>query len=116
MNLLGSPKHPVAPVWAAALALLRLGGSAESMSRGGGSGGGGGSNGGTTEPPSTPSGLQAAAGDAQITLNWTASTGASSYALGRSPARGGPYAQIATPAPPTYLDTGPTNGPPYTSV
>jgi len=111
MNLLGSSRHPVTHVCAAALALLLLGCSSGSMS--GGNGGGGGHNGGTTEPPSTPSGLQAAAGDAQITLNWTASAGASSYALARSTTSGGPYAQIATPATPTYLDTSLTNGTTY---
>ena len=110
MNLLGSSRHPVTDV-CAALALLLLGCSSGSMS--GGNGGGGGHNGGTTEPPSTPSGLQAAAGDAQITLNWTASAGASSYALARSTTSGGPYAQIATPATPTYLDTSLTNGTTY---
>src|SRR6516164_10180644 len=110
MNLLGSSRHPVTHVCAAALALLLLGCSSGSMS--GGNGGGGGHNGGTTEPPSTPSGLQAAAGDAQITLNWTASAGASSYALARSTTSGGPYTQIATAAT-TYLDTGLANGTAY---
>src|SRR5215468_10311130 len=112
MNLLGSSKHPVAPVCAAALVLLLLGCSSGSMSGGGGNGGGGGNNGGTTQPPSTPLDLRAAAGDAQITLNWTASAGASSYALGRSTTSGGPYEQIATAAT-TYLDTGLTNGTAY---
>ena len=112
MNLLGSSKHPVAHVCAAALALLLLGCSSGSMSGGGGNGGSGGNNGGTTQPPSTPLGLRAAAGDAQITLNWTASAGASSYALGRSTTSGGPYTQIATAAT-TYLDTGLANGTAY---
>jgi len=113
MNLLGSSKHAVAHVCVTALALLLLGCSSGSMSSGGGNGGGGGDNGGTAQPPSTPSGLRAAAGDAQITLNWTASAGALSYALGRSTNSGGPYAQIATPGATTYLDTGLTNGTAY---
>ena len=40
---------------------------------------GGGGGGGQTTVPTTPMGLMAAAGNAQVTLNWTASSGATNY-------------------------------------
>jgi hypothetical protein len=79
-------------------------------------GGGSGSNGaggGGTQPPTAPTGLQATAGDTQIQLSWTASSGASSYSVKRSNATGGPYTQIATPSAASYTDTGLTNGTTY---
>lgn len=79
---------------------------------GGGSGSGGGGGGGT-QPPATPSGLQATAGDTQVSLSWMASSGATSYAVKRSNATGGPYTQIATPSATSYTDTGLTNGTTY---
>ena len=53
--------------------------------------GGGGGN-----PPPPPAGLTAAPGNAQATLNWNASTGATSYNVKRSTTNGGPYTTIAT--------------------
>lgn len=75
-----------------------------STSRGGG---------GTTQRPATPAALQATAGNAQVSLSWTASSGATSYAVKRSTTNGGPYTQIATPAGTTYTDAGLTNGTTY---
>jgi hypothetical protein len=78
-----------------------------SVSSNGGGGGGG------TQPPPAPTGLQAAAGNAQISLTWNVNSGATSYNVKRSTTRGGPYATIASPATASYTDTGLTNGTPY---
>jgi fibronectin type 3 domain-containing protein len=74
---------------------------------------GGGGGGGQTTVPTTPMGLMAAAGNAQVTLNWTASSGATNYYVKRSTVMGGPYTQIATPTAANYTDTGLTNGTKY---
>ncbi len=63
--------------------------------------------------PAVPTGLAATAGNAQVSLAWTASTGATSYHVKRSAASGGPYTQIANPASAGYTDTGLTNGTKY---
>ena len=63
--------------------------------------------------PSTPTGLQATAGNAQISLTWNASAGATSYNVKRSTTNGGPYTTIASPATPSYANTGLANGTPY---
>jgi fibronectin type 3 domain-containing protein len=64
-------------------------------------------------PPAAPSGLQATAGNAQVSLTWTASTGATSYHVKRSTTSGGPYAQVAAPTTTSDTDTGLTNGTTY---
>jgi hypothetical protein len=64
-------------------------------------------------PPPTPTNLQATAGNAQISLSWSASTGATSYNVNRSTTSGGPYSQIATSCPNSYTDSGLTNGTTY---
>ncbi len=74
------------------------------------SGGGGG--GGVSVPP-VPAGLTATAGDAQVMLAWSLSTGATGYYVKRSTTSGGPYAQIATLAGTSFTDTGLTNGTKY---
>ena len=62
---------------------------------GSGGGGGGGGNGGGGAVPNAPSGLSAASGDGQVTLNWTASTGAESYTVLESTAgAAGPYSAV----------------------
>ncbi|HKN23511.1 MAG TPA: glycoside hydrolase family 44 protein [Candidatus Acidoferrum sp.] len=63
--------------------------------------------------PPTPTNLQATAGNAQVSLSWSASTGATSYNVKRSTTSGGPYTQIATPSTNSYTDTGLTNGTTY---
>jgi fibronectin type 3 domain-containing protein len=63
--------------------------------------------------PAPPTGLQATAGNAQISLAWTASAGATSYHVKRSTTNGGPYTQIAAPTSTSYTDTGLTNGTAY---
>jgi pectate lyase len=71
--------------------------------------GGGGGN-----PPAAPTGLAATAGNAQVTLNWNASSGASSYNVKRSTTSGGPYTTIATGVTSTsYTNTGLANGTTY---
>jgi hypothetical protein len=64
-------------------------------------------------PPPTPTNLQATAGNAQVSLTWTASSGATGYHVKRSASSGGPYTQIAVPANNSYTDTGLTNGVAY---
>ena len=64
-------------------------------------------------PPAVPSGLQATAGSAQVSLSWTASAGATSYHVKRSTATGGPYTQVAAPTTTSDTDTGLTNGTTY---
>ena len=78
----------------------------------GGTYGGGAGNGGATIPP-VPTGLTAMAGNAQVSLSWTASSGASSYYVKRSTTTGSGYAQIATSATANYTDTGLSNGTKY---
>ncbi len=47
-------------------------------------------------PPLAPTALIATAGDAQVVLSWSASSGAASYKVKRATASGGPYANVAT--------------------
>mgnify|MGYP000598444925 CR=1 FL=1 len=59
-------------------------------------------------------GLTATAGKAQISLSWTALSGATSYNIRRSTTSGGPYTTIATGVTLTaYTDTGLMNGTTY---
>jgi fibronectin type 3 domain-containing protein len=64
-------------------------------------------------PTAPPSGLAAAAGNGEIHLSWLPTPGASSYAVRRAPAAGGPWGVIANPAGPAYTDTGLDNGSTY---
>jgi fibronectin type 3 domain-containing protein len=64
-------------------------------------------------PPTAPTGLQATAGNAQVSLTWTASAGATSYHVKRSTTNGSGYTQIAAPAATNYIDAGLTNGTAY---
>src|SRR5277367_3793868 len=74
----------------------------------GGSAGGGGKTG--MSVPAVPAGLAAAPGNAQVTLSWTASSGATGYNVQRSTTTGGPYTQISTPTVTNFTETGLTNG------
>src|ERR1700678_4201742 len=73
----------------------------------------GGGGGGKATVPAAPMGVTAAAGNAQVTLNWTASSGATGYYVKRSTTSGGPYTQVATQATTNDTDTGLTNGTKY---
>jgi fibronectin type 3 domain-containing protein len=64
-------------------------------------------------PPAVPTGLQSAGGNAQVSLNWTASAGAASYHVKRSTTDGSGYAQIAAPTAANFTDTSVTNGTAY---
>jgi hypothetical protein len=64
-------------------------------------------------PPAAPTGLAATPGNAQVSLTWSASSGASSYNVYRSTTSGGSYAKIINVATTTYTNTGPTNGTTY---
>src|SRR5215475_8909763 len=65
-------------------------------------------------PPAAPTGLTATPGNAQVSLNWNASSGASSYNVKRSTTNGGPYTTIATGVTSTsFTNTGLTNGTTY---
>jgi len=64
--------------------------------------------------PPAPTGLGAIPGNAQVTLNWTAASGATSYNVKRSTTNGGPYANVQTGVTgTTFTNTGLTNGTPY---
>ena len=77
------------------------------------SSGGPGSTGGGGNPPGPPTGLAATAGVQQVSLSWTASSGATSYNVKRGTAHGGPYTTISSPSAPSYTDTGLTAGTTY---
>src|SRR5882757_2872714 len=64
-------------------------------------------------PPAAPTNLTATAGDTQVSLTWSASTGATSYNVKRATTSGGPYTQIAAPTSTSYTDTVLTNGTTY---
>ena len=65
-------------------------------------------------PPAAPTGLSATPGNAQVSLSWNASAGATSYNVKRSTTNGGPYSTIAPGIVTTsYTDTGLTNGTTY---
>jgi fibronectin type 3 domain-containing protein len=63
--------------------------------------------------PATPTGLTATAGNAQVSLSWTASSGATSYNVKRATVTGGPYTTVASPTTTSDTDTGLTNGTTY---
>lgn len=67
--------------------------------------------GGTAASP--PTGLTATPGNAQVSLSWTASSGATSYNVKRSTTNGGPYSTVASPTGTSYTNTGLTNGTTY---
>jgi fibronectin type 3 domain-containing protein len=65
------------------------------------------------QPPSAPTGLTATGGNAQVSLAWSASTGATSYHVKRSTTSGSGYTQISAPTVTNYTDTTVTNGTTY---
>jgi len=98
-------KHCFSAPLTVLLAIVLAGCGALSSSGGGGGGG--------TQVPAMPTGLQATAGNAQVSLSWNTSTGATSYNVKRSNTSGGPYTKISSPTTASYTDTGLTNGTPY---
>ena len=79
----------------------------------GGSGSSGGGGGQQPQPPAVPTGLTATAGNQQIALTWNASSGATSYNIGRATTTGGPYTTVSSPATAGYSDSSVTNGTTY---
>jgi fibronectin type 3 domain-containing protein len=69
--------------------------------------------GGGTGAPTVPTGLAAAAGNAQVSLHWNDSPGATSYNVKRSTTTGGPYTLVSSPSSVTFTDAGLTNGTQY---
>ncbi|WP_235533085.1 glycoside hydrolase family 6 protein [Paenibacillus sp. Leaf72] len=68
-------------------------------------------NGGGTTAPAAPAALTATAGNAQVSLSWTASAGATSYNVKRSLSASGPFTTVAANVSGTsYTNTGLTNG------
>ena len=64
--------------------------------------------------PATPTNLVATAGNAQVVLGWSASSGATGYNLKRSTTNGGPYAVIASNVSGlAYTNSGLANGTRY---
>ena len=61
-------------------------------------------------PPAPPTNLAATAGNQQISVSWTASSGATGYTVKRSTTSGSGYATIGTPSGTSYTETGLTNG------
>ena len=64
-------------------------------------------------PPAPPANLTAAAGNTEVTLNWSKSIWATSYTVSRSSISGGPYSVIGTTTGTTYMDTNAFNGTTY---
>jgi fibronectin type 3 domain-containing protein len=70
---------------------------------------------GTSKAAATPLSLSlaATAGNAQVSLSWTAATGVKSYSLQRGTVSTGAFTQIAAPAGTTYTDKSVKNGVTY---
>lgn len=70
--------------------------------------------GGETTAPAAPATLSATAGNAQVSLSWTASTGATSYNVKRALSASGPFMTVAAGVTGTsYANTGLINGTTY---
>jgi len=63
--------------------------------------------------PAAPTSLTATSGNGQVSLSWTASSGATSYNVKRATVSGGPYTTIASATATAFTDTGLTNGTTY---
>jgi fibronectin type 3 domain-containing protein len=61
-------------------------------------------------PPAAPVGLIATAGDAQVTLSWSAASGATSYNVKSAPSASGPYTTITNVTMTNLSHTGLANG------
>jgi cellulose 1,4-beta-cellobiosidase len=60
-----------------------------------------------------PAAVAAIAGNKQVSLTWSADSGATSYDVKRATISGGPYTQIASVTSPSYTDSAVTNGVTY---
>ena len=67
-----------------------------------------------TEPPAAPVGLTATAGNGQVALTWSGSSGATGYSVKRAEVSGGPYVALVSGITATnYTDTSVNNGTTY---
>jgi fibronectin type 3 domain-containing protein len=66
-----------------------------------------------TDVLAPPAGLTATAGSQRVTLNWTASSEATSYRVARSTVSGGPFTTVASVVSTTWTNAGLTNGTTY---
>ena len=105
--------RPVLLLSLCSLLALILSGCAGTASSNSSNPGGNGSNPTGTTVPSTPTGLMATAGNAQVILSWTTSANATSYNLKRSTTTGGPYTLLSSPTAASSTDTTVTNGTTY---
>lgn len=67
----------------------------------------------TTRAADPPAGFAAVAGNAQVSLSWSASDGATSYRVNRGTESGGPYTIVGTTAATSFTDTTVANGTEY---
>lgn len=67
----------------------------------------------STQLPATPTGLRATAANAQVSLNWSPATGATSYSIKRSTTSGGPYTLVGTSTITSFTNPGLNNGTTY---
>jgi len=65
------------------------------------------------QPPTAPTNLTATAGNGQVSLSWSASSGATGYNVYDSTTSGGPYTKVGTTSNTSYTVTGLTNGVTY---
>lgn len=72
-----------------------------------------GSTGTSAQAPVTPTGLAATPGSAQVSLTWSASANATSYAVKRATASAGPFGQVGTSASTSYMDSTVASGSTY---
>jgi fibronectin type 3 domain-containing protein len=63
--------------------------------------------------PAAPTALATTTGNQQLSLTWTASSGATGYHVKRSTVSGGPYTQVGSPTATSYIDNALTNGTKY---
>ena len=63
--------------------------------------------------PAAPTGVMAVAGNAQVTLSWIASPGATNYNVKRAGVSGGPYTTNGSSTTPSYTDATAANGTRY---
>jgi Concanavalin A-like lectin/glucanases superfamily/Fibronectin type III domain/Domain of unknown function (DUF2341) len=71
------------------------------------------SNQASATPVAAPGGLTATAGNAQVSLTWNSSSGATTYNVYRSTTNGGSYTKIVNVATTSYTNTGLSNGTTY---
>jgi hypothetical protein len=67
----------------------------------------------TVSTPAVPAGLTATGGNAQVSLSWSASSGATGYHVMRATTSGGPYTQVGAPTSAVYTDASLQNGTTY---